>query len=394
MADEQFGPYVLVELLGRGRHGEVHRAVDTGKSRTVAAKRLRLELATDEQFQTRFRRETALAARTSAPHVVPIHDYGEIDGRLFIEMPLVRGCDLATVLKQGPLPVPRRRHRRTGRRGPRRCARRRPRPPRRGAVHRGAHRYGPRLRVPRRLRHRPLRRRHRAHPHRRDRRHHRLHGAERFHGDSLDHRVDVDALACLLFEALTGSRPFLADEPLARMYLHLHSPPPSCSERRPGVPAALDAVVARGMAEDAPSSVIRPPARSPPRPARPSGPPAPCPSPAYHPPALFPRPPPRPRPRPRSPRHRPSPIRPRRAAAPSSSPAGAWPPPSSSPPRSLRRCCSPPEPSRTPRPKEPSRPRSTPRSPSARARAASTSSGTPPCSPSLPVPVSSSSTRR
>ena len=107
MADEQFGPYVLVELLGRGRHGEVHRAVDTGKSRTVAAKRLRLELATDEQFQTRFRRETALAARTSAPHVVPIHDYGEIDGQLYIDMRLVEGVDLGTVLRKGPLTLPR-----------------------------------------------------------------------------------------------------------------------------------------------------------------------------------------------------------------------------------------------------------------------------------------------
>lgn len=101
---ERFGPYRLVGLLGRGGMGEVYEAVDERKDRTVALKRLPQHLARDPGFQARFRREAELAARLSEPHIVPIHDYGEIDGTLFLDMRLVTGEDLATVLRRGPLP--------------------------------------------------------------------------------------------------------------------------------------------------------------------------------------------------------------------------------------------------------------------------------------------------
>jgi serine/threonine protein kinase len=105
---ELFGPYRLDGLVGRGGMGEVHRAFDTGKKRTVALKRLRRELADDEDFQRRFRRESEHAARLSDPHVIPIHDYGEIDGILFIDMRFVRGTDFGALLReQGPLPATR-----------------------------------------------------------------------------------------------------------------------------------------------------------------------------------------------------------------------------------------------------------------------------------------------
>lgn len=69
----------------------------------MALKRLPVALAADAEFQARFRRESALA-RLSEPHIIPIHDYGEIDGRLFIEMRLVVGRDLARVLvEQDPM---------------------------------------------------------------------------------------------------------------------------------------------------------------------------------------------------------------------------------------------------------------------------------------------------
>ena len=102
---EQFGPYRLEALIGRGGMGEVHRAFDTRRNRHVALKRLPPELASDTQFQLRFRRESELAARLAEPHVIPIHDFGEIDGRLYIDMRLVSGVDLNDLLHEsGPLP--------------------------------------------------------------------------------------------------------------------------------------------------------------------------------------------------------------------------------------------------------------------------------------------------
>jgi serine/threonine protein kinase, bacterial len=77
-----FGRYRLVELLGRGGMGEVWRAYDTATDRIVAIKVLPAHLSDDEMFQQRFRREAHAAARLNDPHVIPIHFYGEIDGRL------------------------------------------------------------------------------------------------------------------------------------------------------------------------------------------------------------------------------------------------------------------------------------------------------------------------
>src|ERR1700679_4289504 len=79
------------------------RAHDTVTDRVVAIKVLPPNLSEDADFQQRFRREAHAAARLETPHVVPIYDYGEIDGRLFVSMRLITGRDLAAVLAEGPL---------------------------------------------------------------------------------------------------------------------------------------------------------------------------------------------------------------------------------------------------------------------------------------------------
>jgi serine/threonine protein kinase/WD40 repeat protein len=98
---ETFGPYRIEELLGRGGMGEVHRAYDTGNDRHVALKRL--PGYAEPEFRARFRREARLVAGLDEPHVVRIHDHGEIDGRLYLDMALVDGPDLKRVLADGPL---------------------------------------------------------------------------------------------------------------------------------------------------------------------------------------------------------------------------------------------------------------------------------------------------
>ncbi|MEJ2862513.1 serine/threonine-protein kinase [Actinomycetospora flava] len=252
---ETFGPYRLEERIGRGGMGEVFRAFDTSRQRTVAVKRLHGGLADDGDYQERFRRESRTAARLSSPHVIPIHDFGTIDGRLYIDMRLVSGVDLAEEIE------------RHGRLDPRRAAE---------IVRQtadaldAAHDDG--------LIHRDVKPSNVLITQHRGRdfvylvdfgivramggdTKSSLTGTgsaigtlaymapELFVGREMDRRVDVYALGCLLFEAIAGRPPFVSEGP-GLMYDHLNETPPRLSEVAPGSPPALDAVLARAMAKD------------------------------------------------------------------------------------------------------------------------------------------------
>jgi len=101
----KFGSYELQELIGMGGMGEVYRAYDTVRDRTVALKLLRPDFASDPSYQDRFRRESRIAARLHEAHIVPVHDFGEIDGVLFIDMRLVEGASVKDELRdKGAMP--------------------------------------------------------------------------------------------------------------------------------------------------------------------------------------------------------------------------------------------------------------------------------------------------
>ncbi|MEV0331520.1 protein kinase [Nocardia sp. NPDC050717] len=100
MAGSMFGRYEMRGLLGVGGMGEVYEAFDTSKNRVVAVKVLNRELAADPVFVQRFRRESQAMASVQEPHVIPVHDWGEIDGVLYIDMRLVRGTDLKDRLQR------------------------------------------------------------------------------------------------------------------------------------------------------------------------------------------------------------------------------------------------------------------------------------------------------
>src|SRR5271163_2971518 len=107
-AETMFGPYYLKRLLGRGGMGEVYEAEHTVKKFSVALKLMSQVISQDPMFRKRMEREARITGRLLEPHVVPIHDYGEIDGQLFLEMRLIEGRDLSSLLAEhGALTPPR-----------------------------------------------------------------------------------------------------------------------------------------------------------------------------------------------------------------------------------------------------------------------------------------------
>lgn len=100
---QQFGGYRIEGQVGRGGMGVVYEAYDTVRERRVALKVLAPDLADDEGYRARFLHEARTVAGLSSPHVVPVHDFGVVDGRLFLDMALIDGLDLAAVLAAGPV---------------------------------------------------------------------------------------------------------------------------------------------------------------------------------------------------------------------------------------------------------------------------------------------------
>jgi len=86
----------------RGGWSVVHRATQLSLGRPVALKLIAPELAGDEGFRTRFRRESAIAASIEHPHVIPVYDAGEGGGTLYVAMRWVEGTALRDLLPLEP----------------------------------------------------------------------------------------------------------------------------------------------------------------------------------------------------------------------------------------------------------------------------------------------------
>ncbi|MDP7707509.1 serine/threonine-protein kinase [Mycobacterium sp. TY815] len=244
-----FGRYRLIQLIGRGGMGDVWRALDTETHRVVAVKVLPANLGNDPMFAQRFRREALAAAGLTEPHVVPIHNFGEIDGRLYVDMRLIDGRDLQSIIAQGPIE-------------PRAAV---------GIIEQiasalaAAHRIG--------LVHRDVK------PSNilvaeydfaylidfgiaRAASDSSITGAgsvigtwaymapERINTGHNDPRGDIYALACVLHECLTGSQPFPGNSVEQQIGGHLGLPPPRPSALKRGLPPELDTVIATGMAKN------------------------------------------------------------------------------------------------------------------------------------------------
>ena len=243
----------ITRLIDSGATGSVYLAVDRDGT-AVALKILAPELADDERFRQRFLRESQLARSLEHPRVVATLASGQQDGHLFLAMVYVDGADLREVLLQAGRLEPQRALHLLGQ-----IAQALDAAHAAGLVHRdvkpanilvttvlgdesalicdfGLARHvssvssltgergfaGTIDYVP----------------------------PEQIQGGGVDGRADVYSLGCVLFECLSGTRPFVRESELAVVYAHLNERPPKLSQLRPEIPVALDHVIQRALAKE------------------------------------------------------------------------------------------------------------------------------------------------
>ncbi len=253
----QFSEYRIESILGRGGMSVVYLAEHLPLQRKVALKVLAPELAGDQDFRTRFVRESQVAASIDHPNIIPIYAAGEVGGVLFIAMRYVDGTDLKQLIeREGPL-------------APDRTiallaqvASALDAAHARGLVHRDvkpanvlvAPGAGPRGTDHCYLSDFGLTKQALSKTGLTQAGH--FVGTldyiapEQIQGKPLDGRADVYALGCVLYECLAGRRPFRKDSDVAVIYAHLQEPPPAVSLARPGLPPGLDRVVATALAKE------------------------------------------------------------------------------------------------------------------------------------------------
>jgi hypothetical protein len=243
------GGYRVDDIIGIGGMAIVYRAEQLSLGRAVALKVLAPQLSHDEAFRERFRREGKHVAALDHPHVLTVHDSGEIDGRLFLAMRLVDGETLAERMQRTGLSADETLTILT---------------PIADALD-AAHGVG--------LVHRDVKPQNiliaaSGHPYLAD------FGVakggtatlgltgtggfvgsvnyaspEQIRGLTASPAGDVYALAAVVYECLTGQVPFPRDTDAGVMHAHLNEPPPKLAIDAPDADQ-VDAVIARGMAKD------------------------------------------------------------------------------------------------------------------------------------------------
>ena len=102
----QVGRFQVLDRIGRGGMASVFKAHDPSIGRDVAIKVLHASLCEDEEYHARFLREARASGSLSHPNIVTVHDVGEVDGRPYMAMELLDGEPLADLLEPGaPLPI-------------------------------------------------------------------------------------------------------------------------------------------------------------------------------------------------------------------------------------------------------------------------------------------------
>lgn len=266
----RLGPYEIQQPLGAGGMGEVYRARDTRLDRSVAIKILAPEIAGDPAARARFEREARAIAALEHPNICGIHDVGEVEGTHYLVMPLLEGETLAARLARGPVPLDQ------ALKTAAEIADALDKAHRQGVVHRdlkpanimltksgAGSTHAPhatlldfglaKLRGQNPISMSTMGAGVTTSPGT-------AHGTilgtlhymapEQVEGRDADARSDIWALGAVLYEMLTGVRPFAGETPASVIGAILKDTPPPVSARQPLSPAALDQLIASCLAKD------------------------------------------------------------------------------------------------------------------------------------------------
>jgi serine/threonine protein kinase len=251
LTGRRLGHYRIDGVLGKGGMSVMYRATDIRLGRKVALKIIAEHLTEDPEFRERFVDEARNTSAIDHANVVPLYDFGEVDGLLYIAMRLVDGSDLASLIKDGPLTPDRAIALLT------QVAEALDNLHERGLVHldvkpanvlvtsresTAEHVYLADFGLTRR-----------------GATGHRTKGGdflgsptyaapEHLRGEPVDARTDAYSLACVLFACLSGRPPFQGAVPEV-IQGHLNRDAPSLTEHARNLPPAIDEVIRRGMAK-------------------------------------------------------------------------------------------------------------------------------------------------
>lgn len=255
----RLGPFEILAPLGAGGMGEVYRARDTRLDRIVAVKLLPADLVNAPGRQVdRFRQEARAVARITHSNICTLHDIGEDGSAIFLVMEYVEGVTLARRLEDGALPLP------LALRTAIQIADALDHAHRHGVVHRDLKPANIMLtRDSVKLLDFGLAKL-------KERDEHALTEAtmsaltavqtivgtvpymapEQIEGSEVDGRTDIFSFGVVLYEMLSGSRPFAGDSRASLMAAIVAAEPPALSSLEPRTPAALERLILRCLAKD------------------------------------------------------------------------------------------------------------------------------------------------